>query len=266
MVESLQDITPEQRKQLEEKLKNMSPEELLEFQKKQCVFCQIIDGKVPSKKLYEDDHCIVVLDINPATRGHLLVLPKDHYAIMPQIPEKLIGHMFNVCKNLSKLLLKSLRVDGTTIFIANGLVAGQKAQHFMIHIIPRKENDAILNIEEGILDDAAVDKAKITITNKFNEMMGVKKEIVDVKKSKSVVKLEETEDVNESEGDQEEKTEVEETIKTPMKSKIKKPLETKKSKVSKKKSKNTEPQNDTKQESEESSSDVSLDDIANLFK
>ena len=88
------DMTEEQRKELEEKLKKMSPEELKEFQKQQCIFCQIIAGKVPSKKVYEDAQCIAVLDIAPASKGHLLIMPKEHYAIMPQIPDKEIGHIF----------------------------------------------------------------------------------------------------------------------------------------------------------------------------
>ena len=73
-------MSEEQRKELEEKIKNMSPEELREFQKQQCIFCQIIAGKVPAKKVYEDEHCVAVLDINPAAKGHLLLIPK---IIMP---------------------------------------------------------------------------------------------------------------------------------------------------------------------------------------
>ena len=78
--------TEEQRKQWEEKIKNMSPEELQELQRQQCIFCQIISSKIPSKKIYEDSTCLAVLDINPAAKGHLLLLPKEHYAIMPQVP------------------------------------------------------------------------------------------------------------------------------------------------------------------------------------
>ena len=179
MTQPLSQLTQEQQKELEEKLKKMSPEELLEFQKKQCIFCQIISGKIPSKKLYEDDSCLAILDINPATRGHLLILPKEHYAIMPQIPDKLMGRLMNVAKTLSKLLLKALRADGTTVFIANGLVAGQKAQHFIVHLIPRKEGDGVMTINEHSLDEAKCIKAKIAIENRLNELLGVKKEVID---------------------------------------------------------------------------------------
>ena len=81
------ELSEEQRKALMEKLKNMSPEELKDFQKKQCIFCQIVGGKMEAKMVFEDDNVIAVLDINPANMGHILVMPKEHYAIMPQIPD-----------------------------------------------------------------------------------------------------------------------------------------------------------------------------------
>ena len=73
-----QQMTPEQAKQLQERLSKMSPEELKAYQKQQCIFCQIIEGKVQSKKIFEDEHSIAILDINPANPGHTLLLPKEH--------------------------------------------------------------------------------------------------------------------------------------------------------------------------------------------
>ncbi len=136
--------TPEQLAELEEKIKKMSPEELKEFQKSQCIFCQIIAGKVPAKKIYEDNSTIAVLDINPANPGHALIMPKEHYVIMPQISDEELGHLFNVVRNISQAALRTLEADGTNIIIANGAVAGQRAQHFMVHAIPRKEGDGII--------------------------------------------------------------------------------------------------------------------------
>src|SRR3989338_2050039 len=130
-------------KELQEKIKQMSPEELKEFQKKQCIFCQIIAGKVQSKKIFEDNIAIGILDINPANPGHILLLPKEHYTIMPQLPEDVLSHLFMAAKALSNSMLRSLEVQGTNIIVANGVAAGQRAQHFMIHVIPRKENDGI---------------------------------------------------------------------------------------------------------------------------
>jgi len=134
----------------EDELKNMSPEQIAELQQKNCIFCHIVSGKVPSKKVYEDETCIGILDINPASLGHILLIPKTHYVIMPQVPEADLGHMFKVAKNLSGKLLSLLKAKGTNIFVANGAVAGQKAPHFMIHIIPRNDDDGLdLTLPEG---------------------------------------------------------------------------------------------------------------------
>src|SRR3990167_5834242 len=136
-------MNEEQLKALQEKIKQMSPEELKEFQKKQCIFCQIIAGKVQSKKIFEDNIAIGILDINPANPGHILLLPKEHYTIMPQLPEDVLSHLFMAAKALSNSMLRSLEVQGTNIIVANGVAAGQRAQHFMIHVIPRKDKDGV---------------------------------------------------------------------------------------------------------------------------
>jgi len=175
----MQELTEEQRKELEKKLKSMSPEELREFQKQQCVFCQITSGKVESKKVFEDEKCIVVLDINPASKGHVLVLPKEHYAISPQIPEEEIGHFFVVAKKMSQAMLKGLKASGTNVFVANGVVAGQKAQHFMIHVIPRFEGDKVLSIPQKQVGEAELTTLKKTLRSRVNELFGLKKEVVE---------------------------------------------------------------------------------------
>ncbi|MBI4439573.1 HIT family protein [Candidatus Woesearchaeota archaeon] len=136
-------LTPEQIAELKEKIKNMSPEELKEFQKKQCIFCQIVEGRVSAKKVYEDEVSIAILDINPANPGHILLMPREHYTILPQVPESEINHLAAVAKKLSNAVLRALDAKGTNIIVANGVAAGQKAQHMMIHIIPRKEKDSV---------------------------------------------------------------------------------------------------------------------------
>lgn len=138
-----QQLNEEQLRALQEKIKQMSPEELKEFQKKQCIFCQIIASKIQSRKIYEDDKVLAILDINPANPGHVLLLTKEHYAIMPQLPDDEVSHVFVVAKSLSSSMLRSIDAKGTNIIVANGIAAGQRAQHFMVHIIPRKENDGI---------------------------------------------------------------------------------------------------------------------------
>ena len=64
----------------------MSPEQIAEMQKQQCIFCKIIKGDIPGKKVFQDDFVEAILDINPAAKGHTLVMPKEHYPILPVIP------------------------------------------------------------------------------------------------------------------------------------------------------------------------------------
>lgn len=134
-------LTPEQQKALDE-------------QKKQCPFCKIIAGEIPSKKVYEDDKVCAVLDINPAMKGHTLLMPKEHYPIMPLIPEETFIHLFKKVKVLSGALKEGTLTFGNTIFIANGYVAGQQSNHFMIHLIPREGVDGLdkLSLKPGSVD------------------------------------------------------------------------------------------------------------------
>ena len=153
-----EEISSEQLKALQEKLKQMSPEELKEFQKRQCMFCQIVAGKVQSRKIYEDEKVLAILDINPANPGHTLLLTKDHYSIMPQLQDDEVAYAFMVAKSLSNSMLRSVDAQGTNIIVANGIAAGQRAQHFMVHIIPRKENDGInFVLPQKIMDDKEIE-------------------------------------------------------------------------------------------------------------
>ena len=109
----------------------------------QCIFCHIAAGKIPAKKVYEDENVVAVLDINPAIEGHMLVIPKKHVAVMPQMDDLLVQHMGMVAKQLSQALIRAFKAEGTSVFAANGAAAGQRAPHFMMHVMPRKENDGV---------------------------------------------------------------------------------------------------------------------------
>ena len=165
-----QQMSEEQVKALQEKIKQMSPEELKEFQKKQCIFCQIISGKVQSKKIYEDSETLAILDINPANPGHIVLLPKEHYSIMPQIPEETISNLSMAAKALSNVLLKGIGAQGTNIIVANGVTAGQRAQHFMLHIIPRMEND---DLQFTLPQNTLPEKELNQISEKLSKSLGV---------------------------------------------------------------------------------------------
>ncbi|MFC1741039.1 HIT family protein [Nanoarchaeota archaeon] len=123
----------------------LSPEqqEALNEQKKNCIFCQIVEGNIPSKKVYEDDLLIAILDINPAVKGHVLLMPKEHYPIMPLIPEKTFKQMVDKMKAVDESIKEALLCKETTILVANGAAAGQQSAHFMMHIIPRESGDEL---------------------------------------------------------------------------------------------------------------------------
>jgi histidine triad (HIT) family protein len=174
---SQQQMNDEQQKELMEKIKKMSPEELREFQKKQCIFCQISSGKMQAKMVYEDDKAIAILDINPANIGHILLLPKEHYSIMPQLPPEEMSHLGILAKKMSHVLLKALKAAGTTVFIANGAAAGQRAQHFMIHIIPRNEKDGVtLFIPQQQIKEEDLEKLREAIVGRLGTQKQQKKE------------------------------------------------------------------------------------------
>lgn len=119
----------------------MDEQEALEQQKENCIFCKIIKGDIPSKKVYEDEKLLAVMDINPAVKGHLLVIPKEHYPLLPVIPFEEMQHLFKKTKKLAKAVKEALLCQGVTIFIANGAAAGQQSPHFLYHLIPREKND-----------------------------------------------------------------------------------------------------------------------------
>lgn len=111
--------------------------------KESCLVCQIIGNKIPSKKVYEDDLAMAVLDVNGANPGHCFVMPKNHYPIIEQVPDLEIGRLFQVSNKISSAIFESLGAQGTNIFVSNGIPAGQTVAHFAINIIPRMENDGI---------------------------------------------------------------------------------------------------------------------------
>jgi len=254
-----QQMTEEQAKALQEKLKQMSPEELKEFQKKQCIFCQIISGKVASKKIYEDDMCIAILDINPANPGHILLMPKEHYQIMPMIPEDVSAHLPMVAKALSHAVLKALKVEGTNIFIANGIAAGQRAQHFMMHIIPRKQGDKLpLDIPQTEISAKELIEIKKAVQERIFDIFKIKKTAVEVKE-----KAEEVEEEPEEKPKKEEKKAVKKKEpKKPLKDTEKGLEKTRSSQKKPAKKKAAKP----KKEEESEEGGIGLDDIARLLK
>ena len=117
-----------------------------------CIFCKIANGEIPGATIYEDDDFRVILDLSPASKGHALVLPKEHCANMFEMPDELVSKAYVVAKKVAARMKDYLGCDGYNVLQNNGLAAGQTVFHFHIHLIPRMENDkAILGWQPGEL-------------------------------------------------------------------------------------------------------------------
>lgn len=110
---------------------------------KDCVFCKIIAGEIPSFKIYEDDFCLAFLDISNDVLGHTLVVPKKHYESMMTCDNTTLSRIMETCKKIGNFYVKEKSFDGFNILNNTGKVAGQSVQHVHFHIIPRKENDRV---------------------------------------------------------------------------------------------------------------------------
>ena len=106
-----------------------------------CIFCKIANGEIPSKTVYEDENFRVILDLGPATKGHALILPKEHYANLFELPEDTAAAAMKVAKKLSAQMVENLGADGLNLVQNNGEVAGQTVKHFHLHLIPRYKDD-----------------------------------------------------------------------------------------------------------------------------
>lgn len=110
------------------------------------IFCKIINNEIESKKIYEDDIVISILDVNPRSNGHCLIIPKKHYKDIEDIDNNTLLHIFEVAKKISKILEKKLNCDGITFEQNNGIA--QEVKHFHLHVIPRYKYEDITDIDE----------------------------------------------------------------------------------------------------------------------
>ena len=109
-----------------------------------CIFCQIINGEIPSKKVYEDDDVLAILDISQTTYGHTLVMPKKHYKNILEVPKDTLHKVIDVTQDLTKKIEVNLKANGFNHMVNTNAVAGQSVEHLHFHIIPRyDENDGI---------------------------------------------------------------------------------------------------------------------------
>lgn len=107
-----------------------------------CVFCKIVEGSIPSYKVYEDNDILAFLDISQVTIGHTLVIPKKHFENVFELDEKTASILYNRVVQIAKMLKKNLNISDLNILNNNGKLAYQSVNHYHIHLIPRYENDS----------------------------------------------------------------------------------------------------------------------------
>ena len=105
-----------------------------------CIFCKIVKGDIPSAKIYEDEEFFVFLDINPVSKGHSLVIPKNHFNSMDVTPEEVISKIFSLAKIMMVKIQKNLPCDFVQLDIE-----GIQVPHFHIHLIPRYKNNTVVD-------------------------------------------------------------------------------------------------------------------------
>ena len=119
-----------------------------------CIFCKIANGEFSSYTLYEDEDFRVIFDINPATKGHALVLPKEHYKNLFELDDETAAKALVVAKKVATALSNELGCDGFNLLQNNGELAGQTVFHFHIHLIPRYKDDSFsFSTSHGKIDE-----------------------------------------------------------------------------------------------------------------
>ncbi|MBW1980101.1 MAG: HIT family protein [Deltaproteobacteria bacterium] len=113
-----------------------------------CIFCQIVDGKIPSAKIKESDTVLAFLDINPVSKGHCLVIPKAHYATFADIPADVLTDMGKTLQQIGTAVEKVLGNEGYNVLLNNGRAAGQLIDHAHFHIVPRNTGDGVMEWPE----------------------------------------------------------------------------------------------------------------------
>ena len=106
-----------------------------------CVFCGIVEGNIPSTKVYEDDDVLAFMDIGPIVKGHVLVIPKQHHESIADTPSDLLAKLIVVVQKIARAQMDGLQAEGVNVHQSNGTVAGQVVPHIHFHLIPRYSED-----------------------------------------------------------------------------------------------------------------------------
>ncbi len=108
-----------------------------------CIFCEIVKGDSPCTKIYEDEHVLAFLDINPVSENHTLIISKGHYVDLYDIPEDELVHLLVAAKRIALRFQSEHGVQGVNVLHASGAAAQQSVNHFHLHIVPRRIGDGL---------------------------------------------------------------------------------------------------------------------------
>lgn len=126
-----------------------------------CIFCKIAGGEIPSRTIYEDEEFRVILDLAPATKGHALILPKNHFKNLYELSDETAAKVLPLAKKMANAMTQKLGCDGFNIVQNNNQIAGQTIFHFHVHLIPRYNDDKQnLVIKPTEMTDAELDAVK----------------------------------------------------------------------------------------------------------
>ena len=130
----------------------------------ECLFCKIVKGELPSSKIYEDEDTLAFLDLFPVNKGHSLVIPKEHYETIFDVPSDILSKVSPVMKNVADAVKKGVNADGISIAQSNGKDAGQVIPHIHFHIMPRFKDDGLKLWPQGKYEEGEMDKFKEDIS------------------------------------------------------------------------------------------------------
>jgi len=192
ILEQLSKFPEEQVKALRQQLENASPEQLEKFISQQegeekCLFCEITSGNIETVNVFEDSAIFVMMDINPANIGHVMIIPKQHYQFIFQVPDEVLWDMIRTAKMIIPSLVNIVKAKGFNLLISQGIAAQQRINHFSLNIIPRFEDDKVnLGWERKNLLNEQKDVAKklSEIFSKVAEEENAKKAKIEAKKEK----------------------------------------------------------------------------------
>lgn len=133
-----------------------------------CIFCKLANGEIPTNTLYEDDMFRVIFDLSPATKGHALIIPKEHYRNAYDIDENVAAKVFPLASKMANVMTETFGADGFNIIQNNEELAGQTVFHFHMHLIPRYKGDNALKLwKPGESDQEELKKMAEEIQSKL---------------------------------------------------------------------------------------------------